>query len=140
LIGELLRNPNAARVRFVEQGFAEAGHPAVRSAHLPILEYIDRESGSRVTYLAFHANVTPQTMGELVTHLEHHGYVERVPDPSDGRAKLVLLTERGADLYALAGTLVRRLEGEWADLLGDEQFQQLKRLLGALWDSMETCG
>ena len=67
LIGELLRNPNAARVRIVEQGFAAAGHPAIRPPHFPILEYIDREHGSRVSYLAQHAHVTAQAMGELVT-------------------------------------------------------------------------
>src|SRR5579885_1601175 len=103
LIGELLRNPNAARARYVEQGFAAAGHPAIRTPHLPIFEYIDRTRGSRLTYLADHATITAQAMGELVDHLARHGYVERVPDPSDGRAKLVRLTERGHAVYALAG-------------------------------------
>jgi DNA-binding MarR family transcriptional regulator len=135
-IGELLRNPNAARVRHVERGFAAAGHPAVRPPHMPVLEYIDRERGSRVTYLAEHANVTPQAMGEVVGHLERHGYVERVPDPTDGRAKLVRLTARGHDLYALAVRLVTDLETEWAGRLGERKLRQLKRLLAELWDSI----
>jgi DNA-binding MarR family transcriptional regulator len=134
LIGELLRNPNAARIRHVERGFAAAGHPEVRPAHFPILEYIDREQGSRITYLAAQANITVQAMGELVDHLERHGYVERVPDPTDGRAKLVRLTERGHALYALAGQLVRELEAAWAAAIGERKFRQLKRLLAELWD------
>ena len=35
------------------------------------------------------AQITKQSMAELVLHLERLGYVERVPDPSDRRAKLV---------------------------------------------------
>ena len=137
LIGELLRNPNAARIRFVERGFADAGHPAIRPPHFPILEYIDRERGSRVSYLAQHANVTAQAMGELVDHMAAHGYVERVPDPTDGRARLVRLTERGHEAYRVAGTIVPGLERRWGAAMGEAEFQELKLLLGRLWDSIE---
>jgi DNA-binding MarR family transcriptional regulator len=136
LIGELLRNPNAARVRHVERGFAAAGHSPIRQPHLPIFEYIDRERGSRLTYLARHANVTAQAMGELVDYLERHGYVERAPDPTDGRAKLVRLTDRGHAVYALAGRLVTELEELWTSYLGEHKFRQLKRLLADLWDAL----
>lgn len=136
LIGELLRNPNAARVRYVERGLAEAGHAVIRLAHLPIFEYIDRDHGSRISYLARHANITAQAMGELVDTLVTHGYVERIPDPADGRARLVCLTDRGRDIYAEAGRLVRELEATWASYLGDERFQQLKELLAELCDAI----
>jgi len=138
LIGELLRNPNAARIRAVERGFAEAGHPALRQPHLPVLEYIDRTNGSRIGYLARHANITPQAMGELIDHLAAHGYVERTSDPTDGRARLVRLTERGLAAYALATRLVTDLEATWAAALGEEKMRQLKRLLGELWDAIES--
>lgn len=137
LIGELLRNPNAARIRAVERGFAEAGHPAIRQPHLPILEYIDREGGSRIGYLARHANITPQAMGELVDHLAANGYVERTPDPADGRARLVRLTPRGLEAYALAGRLVSDLEASWARSIGESRMRELKRLLADLWDAIE---
>ena len=137
LIGELLRNPNAARVHFVEQGFAQAGHPAIRPPHFPILEYIDREHGSRVSYLAQHAQVTAQAMGELVDHLAAHGYVERVPDPTDGRARLVRLTARGQEAYRVAGEIVSDLERRWSNAMGEAAFRQLKILLAELWDAIE---
>lgn len=137
LIGELLRNPNAARARAAERGFAAAGHPAIRQPHLPIFEYIDREQGSRTSYLAKQANITAQAMGELVSHLEAHGYVERIPDPADGRARLVRLTTRGHDIYALAYRLVADLETGWAAALGEAKMRQLKCLLADLWDAIE---
>jgi DNA-binding MarR family transcriptional regulator len=138
LIGELLRNPNATRIQVVEQGFAAAGHPAIRQPHLPVFEYIDRERGSRISYLAKHANITAQSMGELVDYLSARGYVERVPDPTDGRARLVRLTTKGHEVYALAGTLVRGLEAEWSALIGERKFRQLKGLLAELWDVIDT--
>lgn len=134
LIGELLRNPNAARVQHVERGLHAAGHTAIRPSHLPIFEYIDREQGSRISYLAKHANITAQAMGELVDSLEAQGYVERIPDPTDGRARLVCLTDRGRDLYAEAGRLVRELEACWSSYLGDARFSELKELLAQLCD------
>lgn len=137
LIGELLRNPNTARVRAVERGFVASGHPAIRQPHLPVFEYIDRERGSRIGYLARHANITPQAMGELVDHLVAHGYVERTPDPTDGRARLVRLTDRGHEVYALAGRLVSDLEMAWAQAIGQAQMRELKRLLADLWDAIE---
>lgn len=140
LIGELLRNPNAARTRFVERNFAAAGHGAIRQPHLPVFEYIDHDRGSRITKLARHANVTAQAMGELVDYLERHGYVERTPDPADGRAKLVRLTDRGWELTALARQVVTELETAWASAIGEAKMRQLKRLLADLWDAIGEDG
>ena len=55
-----------------------------------------------MSVLADRARMTKQSMTELVAHLERHGYVERVPDPADGRAKLVRATGRGREVYAVA--------------------------------------
>ncbi len=137
LIGELLRNPNAARVRYAERAFAAAGHPDIRATHIPVLEYIDHDHGSRITYLARHANVTVQSMAEVVANLEKWGYVERVPDPTDGRAKLVRLTGRGHELYSLAVETITGLEDDWARRLGGAKMRELKRLLAELWDVIE---
>ena len=51
--------------------------------------------------------MTKQAMAELVRHLEVHGYVVRVPDPGDRRAKLVRPTDRGREVIALAQELCR---------------------------------
>lgn len=51
--------------------------------------------GTRLTDLAEMAEVTKQTAGFLVDRLADAGYVERVPDPSDARARLVRIADRG---------------------------------------------
>ncbi len=72
----------------------EAGYGDVRPAHYAVFRYLKGE-GSRVTVLAQAAEMTKQSMGELVDHLEQRGYVERHPDPGDGRTKIVVPAEKG---------------------------------------------
>jgi DNA-binding MarR family transcriptional regulator len=60
------------------------------------------------------------------------GYVERVPDPSDRRAKLVRATPRGRQLYAIAREVVVELEAEWTRRLGKAKMRQLRELLEEL--------
>ena len=87
----------------------EHGHPEVRSAHGAVFQHLD-DTGTTVSLLAERAQMTKQAMAELVRHLEIHGYVTRVTDPADRRAKLVVPTDRGREMIALAQELVRELE------------------------------
>ncbi|WP_280499269.1 MarR family transcriptional regulator, partial [Nocardia cyriacigeorgica] len=73
---------------------AEAGYADITLAQARIVQRIGPD-GTRLTELAEQAQVTKQTAGFLVDQLERAGYVERVPDPTDGRARLVRLSARG---------------------------------------------
>jgi DNA-binding MarR family transcriptional regulator len=96
-----------------------------------------RDEGSRVTDIAERAQLTKQTVVYLVNELERLGYVERVPDPADGRAKLVRPTERGHAAVAEARRVAAELEAEWTALIGRERMAGLRAgleaLHGALW-------
>jgi len=81
--------------------------------------------------------MTKQSMAELVTHLERLGYVERVPDPSDRRAKLVRATPRGRELYVIAREVVAEIEAEWTERLGKAKMRQLRALLEELNAGLE---
>jgi DNA-binding MarR family transcriptional regulator len=87
--------------------------------------------GSRLTDLAERANMTKQSVGEVATELERRGYLERVPDPSDGRAKIIRLTERGREAQALAREIIDEIEQDWAERFGIER-------VAALRDALET--
>lgn len=100
----------------------------MRPPHGNALQYLD-DDGTRVSELAARAQVTKQSMAELVLHLERHGYVERVPDPSDCRAKLVRATDRGSEVYALAREFVAKTEADWTRKLGKGKMDQLRELL-----------
>jgi DNA-binding MarR family transcriptional regulator len=124
----LLREPFRIGSERLHERLAERGHPDVRPPHGNVFQYLD-DGGTRVSVLAQRAQVTKQSMAELVAHLERHGYVERVPDPEDGRAKLVRATRRGGEVYAIAREFVAELEARWTANLGEAKMRRLRELL-----------
>lgn len=85
--------------------------------------------GSRVSDLAEQARVTKQSAAFLVEQLEKAGYVERVPDPTDGRARLVRLTTRARRIARAADAEVQRVLTEWADHVGEDRLRQMHETL-----------
>jgi DNA-binding MarR family transcriptional regulator len=130
-VGILLRDPYQEVVRRVSAGLADAGFDDIRPAHTVVFQHIEA-GGSRLTDLAERAQITKQSMGYLVDHLEQRGYLERRPDPSDRRAALISLTDRGWEQVGAALRIIAAIEEEWADELGRPRMQQLRELLGDL--------
>ena len=91
-------------------------------------------SGIRLTDLAEQSQITKQTAGALVDELGRSGYVTRKPDPTDARARLVVLTDRGAQLCQAAAAEVARIETQWRRHLGARAYRQLTESLIALRD------
>jgi len=85
--------------------------------------------GTRVSDLADQARVTKQSAGFLVEQLEAAGYVDRVPDPADGRARLVRLTARADPVVAAADAEVERVLHEWAGHVGADRLRQVHQTL-----------
>ncbi|WP_244246816.1 MarR family winged helix-turn-helix transcriptional regulator [Nocardioides euryhalodurans] len=85
--------------------------------------------GTRLTDLAAAAQVTKQTAGFLVDQLERAGYVERRPDPTDARARLVVLAERGIRAQERAREMEAVVEAEWEAHLGPARMRELRRAL-----------
>ncbi|RSM43470.1 MarR family transcriptional regulator [Actinoplanes sp. ATCC 53533] len=90
--------------------------------------------GSRLTDLAEQAQITKQSAGFLVDQLAKAGYVERVPDPTDARARLVRIAPRGARAVPLAAAIVAEVEAEWTTHLGADRIARLREILTDLRD------
>lgn len=112
------------------------GHHGVRAAHTALLPHVDLE-GTRTTEIARRMNVTKQAVNQLVGDLEQAGMLRRVPDPSDGRAKLVCFTARGRRELLAGLNLLGELEEELAQALGKARLDRLHRDLAALVDHLE---
>jgi DNA-binding MarR family transcriptional regulator len=110
---------------------AEAGYDDISVAQGRLAGRLAPE-GSRITELAEQAQVTKQTAGFLVDQLERAGYVERTPDPSDGRARLVRLSRRGREMADHANAAAARIEAEWAAHLGPRRMRDLREALTRL--------
>jgi DNA-binding MarR family transcriptional regulator len=87
------------------------------------------EDGMRLTDLAASAQVTKQTAAFLVGQLERAGYVERRPDPTDARARLICLAERGREVQREARVVERQVEAEWTRHLGADRMEALREAL-----------
>jgi DNA-binding MarR family transcriptional regulator len=105
---------------------ADEGFPDVREGHGCVFGFINVEQGSRLTDLADRSGLTKQAVGEAVAELERKGYLERVPDPEDGRAKIIKLTERGVDAANTGRRLFEEIEDEWAERYGEERVASLR--------------
>lgn len=107
---------------------ARNGYEDLRPTHGCVFRFV-REDGMRLTELAAHAGIAKQSAGELVDDLVGLGYVERIPDPADKRAKLICLTERGQEAQRVGFGLFAALEQRWAEHFGEERFELLRELL-----------
>jgi DNA-binding MarR family transcriptional regulator len=105
-----------------------AGYTDIRPTHGCVFRFV-REDGMRLTDLATLAGMTKQSVGEVVDGLAALGYVERVPDPADRRAKLISLTAKGEAAQRVGYGLFTKLEAEWADRYGPERLTMLRELL-----------
>ena len=115
----------------VFEALAVAGFDDITTAQGRVFARIGPD-GSRVTQLAEQAQVTKQTAGFLVDQLERAGYVRRVPDPDDARARLVQIAERGQAAVAVARATEAGVEAEWTRHLGRTSASQLRRALTRL--------
>jgi DNA-binding MarR family transcriptional regulator len=105
---------------------AAEGFEDIREGHGCVFGFIDLEHGSRLTDLAARSGVTKQAVGEAVAELERKGYLERVPDPEDGRAKIIKPTPRGVDAALTGRRLFAQVENDWAERYGEERVASLR--------------
>ena len=131
MIGAMLRIPFQHIVKDIYAKLTEAGYDDLSPSHFVVFQHM-RSDGIRSSELAEKAQMSKQAMGYLIAYLEEHNYVERIPDPKDGRARLVRLTELGWEVANVAYTTVEEIEVEWEEYLGAERMQQLRSILREL--------
>jgi DNA-binding MarR family transcriptional regulator len=76
--------------------------------------------------------MSKQSAGVLVDQLERLGYVRRVPDPDDGRARLIVFQQRGLEAIEVAGATLEEILSEWEAYLGTRNFALLRQILDQL--------
>ena len=117
-------------------GVVAAGFDDLNAAHVGLWRYPGLD-GLRPSQLADRSGITKQSVNDLLGHLERHGYLERVPDSADRRARVIRLTAKGRLLerriYAEAGAAEQRI----AETLGPRRFAQLKSSLELLTGQLE---
>ncbi len=134
-IGTLLRDPSLYLEAQINAALASSGYGDLRPPHVALGQFVADE-GSRVTELAALLQITKPSVVYLVNDLERLGYLVRAPDPSDARAKLVTLTDRGLAAREVARRTIAQSERDWTALLGAGRMRELRKLLHDLSDGL----
>lgn len=119
-LGVLLFVANRSLEQRAYDAVVAAGITDITVAQARVASRVGPE-GTRVSELAEQARVTKQTAAYLVEQLETTGYVERVPDPTDRRARLVRLTAHAQPAIEAAGAELARVLDEWAAHVGEDR-------------------
>ncbi len=119
----------AIRLR-MSSGLVERGHD-LRPSTAQVIPNLPAE-GLRMSELAARLRLTLQRTGQLVGELEEVGYLERLPDPDDGRARRVVFSRRGRRLLRDIEEITAEITGAFAAELGEARFAQLCGLLAEL--------
>jgi DNA-binding MarR family transcriptional regulator len=119
----------AMRTR-MSRGLRRRGHD-LRPSTAQVIPNLPLE-GLWISELAARLRLTLQRTGQLVAELEEVGYVERIPDPSDGRAKRVVFSARGLELIRDIDEITHEITDSFAESLGLTRFGRLCALLSEL--------
>lgn len=133
LLGALLRMCHAEVAAELEAAFESAGHPRLQAAATQPLW--DAPDGMRLTELAEIAGISKQAMAEAVNAMIEAGYVERIPDPTDGRARRLRLTAYGREVGQFARRIVRGVEARWEARVGTRRVAALRETLRSIAES-----
>lgn len=132
----LFKTARLANEQAIERAQAVTGDDRLSQAHTSLFPHISSE-GIRLTTLAERLGISKQAVGQLVDDLEDMALVERVPDPSDGRAKLIRWTPGGREGLDAGLALLGELQAELAEVVGSDALQQAHQVLLRLLDHLE---
>ncbi|MGD1205181.1 MarR family winged helix-turn-helix transcriptional regulator [Mycobacterium seoulense] len=120
--------------------FAAAGLDGIRPAQAVALVPL-AAGGLHASDLADRLHVSRQAVAQAITGLERHGYVTRVPNPLDARARIIELTPRGRHALRVMRSSAVDLEGRWERILGRRRLAELRETLQMLLaDQTESAG
>jgi len=134
-IGQLLVRLLSEFRRELSEPMAEQGYGDIRRPHLQIWGNLAGK-GRRLTELAARAELSLSATSELVNELEDLGYLQRIPDPRDGRAKLIVPTDRGQKALAHAAIRVAEIEDHWGCIVGNRRFDEACHVLNDLLEKL----
>lgn len=114
----------------------EAGQFVARASTMALLPHLSLD-GTRIVDLADRLEISKQAVSKRVAELVAHGVVEVVPDPADGRAKLVRFTPHGLAAIRHGLGVLNGLEHQLAEQIGADRMATLREILADLSDLLD---
>ena len=130
-LGRMLLKLERGFTRQVLAKLASDNITGITLRHFVVIPYVD-DNGIRAVEIARQAGISKQAVSKLVDELVEKGYLELKPDPTDGRALLVYMSDKGSDFLKLAIKYTEQVEKEWAKQVGDKNYAIMKSSLAIL--------
>ena len=127
-LGHLLRALAIDFEQRVLQRFARIGNGDIRPTHGALLRNLEL-GGTRLTTLANRAGVTHRAMAKIVRDLQSMSYVDRMEDPADGRATLIVFAPRGLKLMRESQAEIDLIYDDYASSVGVDNLNRFEKLL-----------
>ena len=128
LLATMIRRVHLLIRQHVLDDLHAAGHADLTAAQMYIFQSPGPE-GLRPTELAAGTNTTKQAMNHMLVALEQAGYLQRKQSPTDGRATIIHLTNKGRDVERIMIESAGRLERIWTRSTGRSELEQFRVLL-----------
>lgn len=127
-LGETLR-------RRLMNKLIERGHPNLKMSFSAVLTHL-AFAETRLVDIAEQAGMSKQAIGQIADEIETLGYIRRIPDPNDRRAKNLVFTAKGEHLIDQSIQALKEIEQELVKEIGTQEFEQFKHLLNRLSESL----
>jgi len=127
-IGRLLLMARRDFVKRVASRSREIGLEEFPDNLITLIPYIETE-GTRSTDLAHRAGISKQAVAKTIKICEILGFLERAPDPVDGRATLIRLSPRGLEMLVGMHRAIRDVNRDYENLLGKDGMANFRSAL-----------
>ena len=133
-LGRLLDDSALAFKTRAAQLLREKSHTSLRVRHIDVFACIDTQ-GTRLTDIGKRLDISKQAATQLVAPLIKEGYLERHPDPNDGRASMIRFTSLGKKILDYGKIVIQELESYYQELLGEEKYLLFIESLGSIYNA-----
>ncbi len=130
-IGQVLTEVARDYQQSAVEKYEQLGHKGLQLSHQAIFLHLGLE-GTRLTDLAEKAGISKQSMGQVIDEVEQLGYIERIPAPSDRRAKIIRFTDRGLELIKTGTEIGVGIQQRYAEYISEERLKLLHEILADL--------
>lgn len=113
-------------------------HLPYSMARLRVLFQLTEQPALRMGELSQCIEVAPRTMTSTIELMERDGLVQRSPDPADGRATVVTITDKGREAFAEGRRMKASVVADLFETLDPEQQVQLYEILGRLGAAIDV--
>ncbi len=140
ILGRLLKRSYAYITALSAEFLKQEGYDNFRVAHVVILLHVDKDKGLMINDLAQQVGITKQAISKVIKELAEEGYVVAEKHPTDARASLTRLTDKGARFLLAWQRCTEYVDETFKDIIGSKRLEQLKDILEEIADHYEVNG